>query len=147
MERQRGKLNGHHANVLVVSLGVQKACKSHGYCKNNGDRKSMKARHSKNKLLLACFRILQVKFLHLILSEIYNSFWNFPRSRLASVGAWRCCDAEAEYITHCWSLKGVAWCWTHCFRGNVLQSAASRTSTSLLITLERTLKNRTMQAE
>lgn len=57
--RQRGKLNGQHVNVLV-SLGVQTACKSHGYCKNNGDRKSMKAlpiqRISYCLFALECFR-------------------------------------------------------------------------------------------
>ena len=25
------------------------------------------------------------------------------------ISSWRFCEAEAEYITHCWSLKGVAW--------------------------------------
>ena len=31
-------------------------------------------------------------------------------SRFGShITSWRFCEAEAEYITHCWSLKGVAW--------------------------------------
>ena len=25
------------------------------------------------------------------------------------ISSWRFCEAEAEYITHCWSLMGVAW--------------------------------------